>query len=117
MHGPATAKVPKMELQKLAKMELAKKTSEKRVVRRRTPHCCRKFRYSSGFVMPNDENDLFRAEELVAEARRYVQEQKGRIVRFNAAGVDTANAERTLRMFESNLRRFEEHRDILKKPR
>jgi hypothetical protein len=54
-------------------------------------------------------------EELVAEARRIVQEQKGRIVRLKAAGVDASSAERTLRMFEANLRRFEEHRDILKK--
>jgi hypothetical protein len=28
------------------------------------------------------ENDLQRAEELVAEGRRVVQQQKGRIVRF-----------------------------------
>jgi hypothetical protein len=69
------------------------------------------------FVMLDDNDELVRAEELVAEARRYVQEQKGRIVRLSAAGVDTADAERTLRMFESNLRRFEEHRDALKKPK
>jgi hypothetical protein len=30
------------------------------------------------------------------------------------AGVDTWEAERTLRLFEANLRRFEEHRDVLK---
>ena len=59
-------------------------------------------------------NDLRRAEELVAEGRRIVQQQKGLIVRLRAAGVDTWEAERTLRLFEANLRRFEEHRDILK---
>lgn len=59
-------------------------------------------------------NDLGRAEEHVVEARRIVQTQKGRIVRLTAAGVDTSDAECTLRLFESNLRRFEEHRDILK---
>jgi GTP cyclohydrolase II len=59
-------------------------------------------------------NDLRRAEELVAEGRRIVQQQKGLIVRLRAAGVDTLEAERTLRLFEANLRRFEEHRDILK---
>ena len=58
--------------------------------------------------------DLRRAEELVAEGRRIVQQQKGLIVRLRAAGVDTLEAERTLRLFEANLRRFEEHRDILK---
>ena len=60
------------------------------------------------------EDDLRRAEELVAEARRIVQQQKGRIIRLRAAGVDTWDAERALRLFEANLRRFEEHRDILK---
>ena len=60
------------------------------------------------------ENDLRRAEELVAEGRRIVQQQKGFIVRLRAAGVDTLEAERTLRLFEANLRRFEEHRDVLK---
>ena len=60
-------------------------------------------------------NDLRRAEELVAEGRRIVQQQKGLIVRLRAAGMDTWEAERTLRLFEANLRRFEEHRDALKK--
>ena len=62
----------------------------------------------------DSENDLRRAEELVAEGRRIVRQQKGLIVRLRAAGVDTWEAERTLRLFEANLRRFEEHRDILK---
>ena len=55
-----------------------------------------------------------RAEELVAEGRRIVQQQKGLIVRLRAAGVDTGEAERTLRLFEANLRRFEEHRTFSK---
>ena len=59
----------------------------------------------------DSENDLRRAEELVAEGRRIVRQQKGLIVRLRAAGVDTWEAERTLRLFEANLRRFEEHRD------
>jgi hypothetical protein len=62
----------------------------------------------------DSENDLRRAEELVAEGRRIVRQQKGLIVRLRAAGVDTWEAERTLRLFEANLRRFEEHRDLLK---
>jgi hypothetical protein len=60
------------------------------------------------------ENDLRRAEELVAEGRRIVQQQKGRIIRLRAAGVDTWDAERVLHLLEANLQRFEEHRDVLK---
>jgi GTP cyclohydrolase II len=62
----------------------------------------------------DSEDDLRRAEELVAEGRRIVQQQKGRIIRLRAAGADTWDAQRTLHLFEANLRRFEEHRDILK---
>jgi hypothetical protein len=59
-------------------------------------------------------NDLRRAEELVAEGRRIVQQQKGLVVRLRAAGIDTWDAQRALHLFEANLRRFEEHRDVLK---
>jgi hypothetical protein len=62
----------------------------------------------------DSEDDLRRAEELVAEGRRVIQQQKGRIIRLRAAGVDTWDAQRTLHLFEANLRRFEEHRDVLK---
>ena len=62
----------------------------------------------------DSEDDLRRAEELVAEGRRIVQQQKGLIVRLRVRGVDTWGAERTLRLFEASLRRFEEHRDVLK---
>jgi len=55
----------------------------------------------------DSENDLRRAEELVAEGRRIVQQQKGRIIRLRAAGVDTWDAQRALKLFEANLRRFE----------
>ena len=61
----------------------------------------------------DSENDLRRAEELVAEGRRIVQQQKGRIVRLRAAGVDTWDAQRVLHFLEANLRRIEEHRDVL----
>jgi hypothetical protein len=44
--------------------------------------------------------------ELVAEGRRIVQQQKGRIIRLRAAGVDTWDAQRALHLFEANLRRF-----------
>jgi hypothetical protein len=60
------------------------------------------------------EDDLRRVEEHVAEARRFVQRQKGLIVRLRAAGVNTLDAQRTLWLLESNLRRLEQHRDPLK---
>ena len=62
----------------------------------------------------DSEYDLRRAEELVAEGRRVVQQQKGRIIRLRAAGVDASDAQRALHLFEANLRRFEEPRDVLK---
>jgi hypothetical protein len=64
--------------------------------------------------MRDYENDLHRAHELVLEARRIVQQQKGLIVRLRAAGADTSSAEMTLRFFERNLRRFQEYCDLLK---
>ena len=64
--------------------------------------------------MRDHESDLCRAEELVLEARRIVQQQKGLIVRPRAAGADTSSAEMTLRLFERNERRFQEYRDLLK---
>jgi hypothetical protein len=60
------------------------------------------------------EDDLRRVEEHVAEARRFVQQQKGLIVRLRAAGENTLDAQRILWLLESNLRRFEQHRDRLR---
>ena len=60
------------------------------------------------------EDDLRRADEHVAEARRLVQRQKGLISRLRTAGVDTWDAQRILWLLESNLRRLEEHRDHLR---
>jgi hypothetical protein len=60
------------------------------------------------------EDDLRRAEELVAEARRMVHRQKGLLIRLRAAGVDTWGNQRILWLLESNLRRLEEHRDRLR---
>jgi hypothetical protein len=60
------------------------------------------------------EDDLRRAEEHVAEARRMVHRQKGLIIRLRAAGVNTWDAQKILWLLESNLRRFEEHRDRLR---
>ncbi len=54
----------------------------------------------------DSETDLRRAEELIAEGRRIIQQQKGRIVRLRAAGVDTWDAQRVLHLLVANLRRF-----------
>jgi hypothetical protein len=59
------------------------------------------------------EDDLRRVEH-VAEARRLVQRQKGLIIRLRAAGVSTWDAQRILWLLESNLRRFEEYRNLLR---
>ena len=47
------------------------------------------------------------------EAQRIVWEQRGLIARLRAAGFDTLDAERTLRVLEENCRIFQEHRDSL----
>jgi hypothetical protein len=65
--------------------------------------------------MPDNENDLRLAKEIVAEAQRFVHEQKGKIIRLKTAGRDTCNAEKTLQLFESNLKVFEDHRDVLQR--
>jgi hypothetical protein len=60
------------------------------------------------------EDDLRRAEQHVAEARRMVHRQKGLIIRLREAGLNTWDAQKILWLLESNLRRFEEHRDRLR---
>jgi hypothetical protein len=42
-----------------------------------------------------------------------VERQKGLVVRLRAAGVNTSEAQRILWLLQSNLRRFDEHRDRL----
>ena len=56
------------------------------------------------------DDDLRDVEEHVAEARRIVHRQKGLIVRVQAAGVSTWDAQKLLWLLESNLWRLEEHR-------
>ena len=68
-------------------------------------------------IMSDNENDLRRAREIVAEAQRFVHEQNGKIIRLKTAGRDTCDAEKTLQLFESNLKVFEEHRDVLQRAR
>jgi hypothetical protein len=84
-------------------------------------NCCRGISLQDGrfsqINMPDHDTDLRRATELVAEAQRFVYEQKGKIIRLKSAGVDTSDAERTLQMFKTNLKMFEEHRDTLQSSR
>jgi hypothetical protein len=47
----------------------------------------------------------------IEEAQRMVNEQKGRVARLEATGVDRALAELTLRALEANLKRFQSHSD------
>ncbi len=58
-------------------------------------------------------DDLSKANSRVEEARRIVWRQKGRIVRLRSAGVDTLDAETTLRLLEANFQTFEDHRRAL----
>jgi hypothetical protein len=44
--------------------------------------------------MPADDDHLAEAKRYVEEAQRIVWEQKGRIIRLRAAGLDTLDAER-----------------------
>ena len=46
------------------------------------------------------EDDLRRVEEHIAEARRFVQQQKGLIVRLRAVGANTLDAQRILWLLE-----------------
>jgi hypothetical protein len=65
--------------------------------------------------MRAEVDDLTKANRHVDEARRIVWEQKGRITRLRTAGVDTVEAERTLRLLEANLLTFDEHKRALER--
>jgi hypothetical protein len=64
--------------------------------------------------MHAEDDNLAKAVDRVEEARRIVWRQKGRIARLRSAGVDTADAERTLHVLEANLQTFQEYRAALK---
>jgi hypothetical protein len=59
--------------------------------------------------MPADDDHLAKAKRYVEEAQRIVWEQKGRIIRLRAAGLDSLDAERTLRLLEANLKILRGH--------
>ena len=54
-----------------------------------------------------DDDHLSKARRHVEDGRRSVWELKGRIARLKAAGFDTLDAARTLRLLEANLRVFQ----------
>ena len=58
-------------------------------------------------------DDLTKATCHVEEARRIVWRQHGRIIRLKSAGVDTLDAETTLRLLQANLQTFEDHKRAL----
>jgi len=60
------------------------------------------------------EKDIRCIEQHVADAGRLVYRQKGLIVRLQAAGAGTWDAQRVLWLLETNLRRLEEHSDRFK---
>jgi hypothetical protein len=63
--------------------------------------------------MFTDDDHLSKARRHVEDGRRSVWELKGRIARLKAAGFDTLDAARTLRLLEANLRVFQEHKSSL----
>ena len=65
------------------------------------------------FVADAGADRLSKARCHVDEAQRIVWGQKGRIIRLRAAGLDTGDAERTLRLFEANLQTFREYKHAL----
>ncbi len=95
-------------------MSLEHRRSFGKVERTRTisgDFACRKYDGGTLHRGMGLEDDLRRVEEHIAEARRLVQRQKGLIIRLQAAGMNTLDAQRILWLLESNLRRLEEHRD------
>jgi hypothetical protein len=65
--------------------------------------------------MVADIDHLSKARCHVEEAQRIVWQQKGRIIRLRAAGLDTLDSERTLRLLEANLQTFQEHKRELER--
>ena len=63
--------------------------------------------------MVADIDHLSKARCHVEEAQRIVWQQKGRIIRLRAVGLDTLDAEKTLRLLEANLQTFREYKHAL----
>jgi hypothetical protein len=61
-----------------------------------------------------EDSSLRMAFDHVQAARRIVAVQRRRVAHLKAVGASTSEAERTLRIFESNVRIFEEHLALLR---
>jgi hypothetical protein len=57
--------------------------------------------------MPKGETDLEMAARHVAQARRIVEQQRGRIAELRDGGMPTLDQEETLKILENSLRIFE----------
>jgi hypothetical protein len=76
---------------------------------------CRTCQAGRTYLSAGPDEALSKARRDVEEGRRLVWQQKGRIARLRAAGLETSDAERTLRILESNLNTFEEHSNFLER--
>jgi hypothetical protein len=61
-----------------------------------------------------DVGEIVRAAKRVMDARQLVFDQKSRIARLRAVGLDTREAERILRVLEANLEVFKGHLERLR---
>jgi hypothetical protein len=64
--------------------------------------------------MPSDVGKIAQAAKRVMDARQLVFDQKSRIVRLRAVGLDSHDAERILRLLEANLEVFKGHLEKLR---
>jgi hypothetical protein len=59
------------------------------------------------------DNDLRLAERLIDETQRRIVEQRDCMARLRANGGDAAHTEQMLQAFETNLKLFEENKQLL----
>ena len=71
--------------------------------------------YNLAVVMLEKESTLEQAVRHVAEAKRFVAEQRQRIEKLKASGISTLDAEQTLDVFTTTLKLLEDHEQYLRK--
>jgi hypothetical protein len=64
--------------------------------------------------MASDVGKIAQAAKRVMDARQLVFDQKTRVVRLRAVGMDSGDAERILRVLEANLEVFKGHLEKLR---
>jgi hypothetical protein len=67
--------------------------------------------------MASEVGKIAQAAQRVMDARQIVFDQKSRIARLRAVGLDTRDAERILRLLEANLEVFKGHLERLRSGR